>query len=212
MQAILQELQLQDRWKLVPMLPSGDLRSSDLGAQLAHGLEEARQEKNGGNPNGSVVFLGMDSPELPLEEIEEGLKRSDTATLCPAGDGGYGMLCLPAIVPSTTVFSGVRWSHPLTALSQLKALTDLGIPVRLGRLMNDIDEPDDLQALANRLMSNEKTEKSVETRVTNDVLLMSSPTASRPSRVTTNGTTTWCHHTKLVLKELDLLIRSKTVE
>ena len=116
-----------------------------------------------------ILFLGMDSPEIPTHEIIQAIKIAKSnnddhcsedsdkikqqlgkAYLNPAHDGGYGMLCVPSHAPPS-VFQGVRWSASLTAVSQLKALTDNGIDVVLGSLMNDIDEPDDLMNLAVRL-------------------------------------------------------------
>jgi len=48
--------------------------------------------------------------------------------------------------------SGVRWSNKLTAVSQLKALSDCNIGISIGKMMNDIDEPGDVVRLAQRLM------------------------------------------------------------
>jgi hypothetical protein len=72
------------------------------------------------------------------------------AYLNPAHDGGYGMLCVPSHAPPT-IFNGVRWSSSLTAVSQLKALSDNSVDSIIGSLMNDIDEPEDLMNLAVRL-------------------------------------------------------------
>lgn len=119
--------------------------------------------------DGPVVFLGMDSPEMPLDEIagvfahyncdvnHETASSLSTAILCPSEDGGYGMLSIPPSVSlSEPVFANVRWSQSLTAISQLKALTDANVPVKIGRLMYDIDEPEDVQALARRLQIKDK--------------------------------------------------------
>lgn len=162
-----------DGWLLMPMLSSSsttkfDLRSSSLGEKLQDALERTRQliysmdttSDNKTNDtiinNESVLFLGMDSPELPLEEIVHGLKTSSgnsgKAHMCPAHDGGYGLLSVPKHAPSYKVFSGVRWSNSLTAVSQLKALTDSNVDVSIGRLMHDIDEPGDVKDLATRLI------------------------------------------------------------
>ena len=65
------------------------------------------------------------------------------------------MLTVPASADAQQTFaSGVHWSHPLTAVSQLKALTDQGIHTRIGTLMHDIDELEDLQALVQRVKAN----------------------------------------------------------
>lgn len=166
-----------DGWLLLPMLSSNDLLSSDLGAKLMDAMKRVRSiivESNKHISNNrvkeeeiitttpeaaSIVFLGMDSPELPLEEIQHGLYLSlsssqttstPTAMLCPSEDGGYGMLCVPSNTPND-IFKNVQWSHPLTALSQIKAMTDLNVKVKLGRLMYDIDEPQDVLHLIHRL-------------------------------------------------------------
>ena len=174
-----------DGWHLLPMLSSckrkgddpnahktmraseGDLTSSTLGDKLADALERTRKllarHKSDRNNSEAVLFLGMDSPELPMEEIIYGLqissgnstarqsKHSDIkendncqgmthdvfvgkAHMCPANDGGYGLLSVPKHAPSSRIFSGVRWSNPLTAVSQLKALTDSNVAVSVGRI------------------------------------------------------------------------------
>jgi glycosyltransferase A (GT-A) superfamily protein (DUF2064 family) len=182
MEALLQELGLgmSEQWTLRPMMAADNLLASHLGSQLTQALIETRrhqcrsypseqqqdqQEHPQQYPQSSVVFLGMDSPELPLDEIVAALSSTEHndnhnnnngnpyhAHLCPAADGGYGMLSVPSHAPAEAVFRGIKWSHPLTAVSQIKALTDIeGVNVRLGRLMRDIDEPSDVKALCERL-------------------------------------------------------------
>ena len=158
MSEILLELRLLKEWILVPMIDdfTSSLTSSDLGTKLSAALLQARAFSGAGG----VVFVGMDSPELPLEEISYALYQAvthNTAILCPAQDGGYGMLCVPRSAPPS-IFQGVEWSHPLTAVSQLKALTDANIPIILGRLMYDVDEPKDVHFLARRLIINRRSD------------------------------------------------------
>jgi hypothetical protein len=144
---------------------NNDLTATDLGGKLTNALMRVEPLAN----DGGIVFLGMDSPQVPLDEVVHGLEfasssssssssnnsnkkqQAPMALLCPADDGGYGMLCVPSFAARLPIFKGVRWSHPLTAVSQLKALTDLEISVKLGRLMQDIDEPQDVILLAKRL-------------------------------------------------------------
>uniref|UniRef100_A0A7S4QUD2 Glycosyltransferase n=1 Tax=Ditylum brightwellii TaxID=49249 RepID=A0A7S4QUD2_9STRA len=151
-----EEEDVYQRWILLPMVNDTSLQSSDLGGKLSNGLNRVRtlQSKlsSSSNENGDVVFLGMDSPELPLHEISHALQiSSQKAHLCPANDGGYGMLCVPSHAPCPTIFEHVQWSTHLTAVSQLKALTDCGVEVSLGKLMFDIDEMEDVRGLAGRL-------------------------------------------------------------
>jgi glycosyltransferase A (GT-A) superfamily protein (DUF2064 family) len=197
------------QWHLMPMMSSSekksagnlkssgthsDLTSSSLGEKLIDALERVRALLANNNEmyqhNQSVLFLGMDSPEIPIEEVVYGLHVSSgkhtahqtvesgctrqfsnegKAHLCPANDGGYGLLSVPIHAPAS-IFSGVRWSNQLTALSQLKALTDAGVGISIGKLMYDIDEPEDVYLIADRLS------KKKESRVTctkNDVLAKS---------------------------------------
>jgi hypothetical protein len=114
----------------------------------------------------------MDAPELPLDEIVAALSLTDSSTndnhnhhhhahLCPAADGGYGMLSVPPHAPSETVFRNVIWSHPLTAITQIKALTDcVGVNIRVGRIMHDVDEATDVKALCERLRLREEGEEA----------------------------------------------------
>mmetsp|Transcript_6722 Transcript_6722/g.9596 ORF Transcript_6722/g.9596 Transcript_6722/m.9596 type:complete len:377 (-) Transcript_6722:608-1738(-) len=190
---------LNNGWILLPMLSSNDLLSSDLGEKLMDALKRVRSiielsntkqyrkqaaMKQAQQTPSSILFLGMDSPELPLEEIQHGLQLSsssssstNTALLCPSEDGGYGMLCVPSTAPDE-IFHNIQWSHSLTALSQIKAITDLNMDVKLGRLMHDIDEPQDVIRLAHRLCArrNNNTKETLQRPITNNttILLQSS--------------------------------------
>jgi len=177
-----------------------DLKSNDLGAKLEDALvqvrmlpqqeqqqNQSRNNKNYSNNNDNgVVFLGMDAPILPLNDIVEGLRKASSsssssllvdqdqqpnitaATLCPSYDGGYVMVCIPPnAIPSKTFLSTqhMYWSHSLTAISQMKCLTDQNIKVCVGQIMYDIDEPSDIHQLCQYLQKNveNKTTKTTTT-------------------------------------------------
>ena len=204
MTSILQELKLNidsdddschgdDGWILLPLLPKtsyveNNLQSSDLGGLLQYALERARQYTDDGN----VVFLGMDSPMLPLQDIITSIAQKQ-AMLCPADDGGYGMLSVPFQVSSSLVFRNIIWSHSLTGMSQLKALTDMNIGVKIGILMYDIDEPDDVHKLCRRI------QQQMETN--NMVLYSCSRTTSTSSITSTHPE---CFYTRKALIESGL--------
>ena len=160
-------------WNICGMPDNGDsLQSSDLGSKLAAILEQTRTmlrcryANDHATPSDyapAVAFVGMDSPELPLSEIFYALDLAVSrcehhqpndakckAYINPSHDGGYGMLCLPHQA-NASVFEGVRWSSPLTAVSQIKAITDSGIDIEMGSLMRDIDEAEDLIDFGKRL-------------------------------------------------------------
>jgi glycosyltransferase A (GT-A) superfamily protein (DUF2064 family) len=182
-------------WILLPMI-SADLTATNLGDILTDILKQTRALPLvvQGQQHGTVVFLGMDSPELPVEEIVASLSARE-ALLCPANDGGYGMLSVPLQAPADKIFQGIRWSNPLTALAQIKALTDANLAIRLGRLMYDIDEPEDVAALCQRLAAKHETTTNHKE---DDVLLKSSSS----SILTITGD---CRHTRQILQELNLL-------
>lgn len=146
---LLRQYNLQRQWKLQPVKSRNQLQSS----QLSHILQEALRLQQS-RTRGPVVFLGMDAPELPLAELVAACFKCDQQGLmCPASDGGYCLLSVPPTADSLTAFTGVQWSHPLTALSQLKALSDQGVTVNLGPVMYDVDDEDDLNALCKRFRS-----------------------------------------------------------
>ena len=170
-------------WVLLPMASGAskaDLTSSSLGSKLKDALEKTRNLLERlhktiatQQPNEAVVFLGMDAPELPLEEIVHALQTSaarNKAHMCPADDGGYGMLSVPRNAPVSQIFHGVRWSNNLTAVSQLKALSDCCIDVSIGKMMNDVDEPEDVIRLAKRLICSRESDRNEGCQTKDDVL------------------------------------------
>jgi 2-phospho-L-lactate guanylyltransferase (CobY/MobA/RfbA family) len=158
-------------WYLLPMASSVEsiqksLLSSDLGFKLATALIQIRNwyldsnktvrdslSKSYQDNTGPIMFLGMDSPDLPCDELAEAMlisKEQNKAYLNPAFDGGYSALILPENV-TQNVFEGIRWSCSLTAISQLKALSDYGIDTIIGSMINDVDEICDVETLSKRL-------------------------------------------------------------
>lgn len=182
---------------------TGNLESSNLGDKLTDALIQARTEQQqAGLRGGPVVFLGMDSPETPLDELEAVFTNESSlssAVLCPAEDGGYGLLSVPPSIAPLVVFAGVRWSQSLTAASQLKALSDAEVLTRIGRLMYDIDVPSDVHALVRRLQSPQATLVETSKEGEEEDALLRSSVGSKQIR---NGD---CPRTKQVLKDFGFL-------
>jgi len=198
-----------------------DLQSSDLGSKLADALEKVRQMQ----PKDPVVFLGMDSPELPLDEIALAmtLAASDEvgkAYINPAHDGGYGMLCVPKHATSN-IFKGIRWSSSLTAVSQMKALSDNGVDTIVGSLMNDIDDTDDLKYVAIRMSMLHTQANNGQSKIPtfeDDRLLCRSEVQPKINKVGEEGELSnhpvelndaQCLHTFQALQELGLVHKRK---
>jgi hypothetical protein len=171
-------------WFLMPILESktaSSLIQSDLGQVLAQGLERVRLLDCNIGP---ICFLGMDSPELRMDEIKYALdlcsRESKRAYMCPTDDGGYGLLCLPKAAPKDVFSRGVRWSDPLTAVSQAKAITDEMIDITFGMIMHDVDVPEDVTNLITRLLDSEQDDVASKK---GDVLSEFHPNASFDSMV-----------------------------
>ncbi|RMF44900.1 MAG: glycosyltransferase, partial [Deltaproteobacteria bacterium] len=91
-----------ERFPALPRLPQGE---GDLGARMGRALETlllagAR----------SAALVGTDSPDLPLELVEQamaGLEENDAVTI-PADDGGYVLVGWRR--PCPQMFADIPWS------------------------------------------------------------------------------------------------------
>lgn len=155
-----------------------NLKSSYLSDILENALHRVRLRLRKLKSEGPVIFVGMDSPDIPLDELAYALEDRKRARVCPSADGGYGLLSVPSHAPAHRIFAGVRWSDPLTLASQLKALTDEDVRVTIGRVMYDVDEPNDVVQLVERLQEKENRLDGSEDE-TDDNLAKAPPTTTR---------------------------------
>lgn len=94
-----------------------------------------------------VVIIGSDSPDIPLDYIEEAFRELENKdiVLGPTSDGGYylvGMRIL-SIVP----FTGIKWSTPSVFGETLKRIRATDMKLSILKEWHDIDTPEDLEAL-----------------------------------------------------------------
>lgn len=100
------------------------------------------------------VQIGMDTPQVTAEVLDDALERlahrSVDAVLGPAADGGWWALGLAAVpaAGTGTLFDGIEMSRADTGAQQLRRLRELGLRTELLDVVRDIDEPDDLRAVA----------------------------------------------------------------
>lgn len=109
-----------------------------LGERLARAAERALGE-------GPVLLVGADCPELDrgrLRAAAETLEDHD-AILHPAQDGGYALLGLRRFERS--VFEGIDWSTAAVAEQTIRKIEALGWSLRVGDILRDVDEPEDLR-------------------------------------------------------------------
>jgi len=106
--------------------------------------------------SGPVIFVGMDAPDLPSVVVSRAADtaRRGRAVVHDATDGGYVLCALPEGCPGSA-FDDVEWSTARTAASQKARFEALGVDVApidasVGP-WSDVDEPDDLRRLLERL-------------------------------------------------------------
>jgi glycosyltransferase A (GT-A) superfamily protein (DUF2064 family) len=104
----------------------------------------------------SAIIMGADVPDLPprlLGDAVAALEADPNAVvLGPAPDGGYYLLGLrvaPGPIPD--LFATLRWSTPSECGDMAAAIDDAGRTIVALEEWRDVDTPEDLSALADRL-------------------------------------------------------------
>jgi hypothetical protein len=121
--------------------------SGDLGARLAAAHANLAQH----HPH--VLFLGVDSPDVPLGHLFKAAELAEAApvSLSPTSDGGYWSLGLHATVDAADLLDGIPWSSGSEAVATLAAAERLQLPSATGLMWDDVDHPPDLRRLIARL-------------------------------------------------------------
>ena len=99
-----------------------------------------------------AVIIGTDHPTLPSAFVEQAftaLDAPDSLVLGPSTDGGYYLLGMNGFYPQ--VFEGMTYSHGRVFANTMAraACTEAGLTIL--PLWYDVDEPGDLQRLADEL-------------------------------------------------------------
>lgn len=131
-------------WRSV-RLPAGiaisDQGEGDLGARLAVAAERALSSA------GQVLLIGTDCVEMSvglLREAAQALQAHD-AVIHGTADGGYALLGLRRF--SALLFSDMPWSTGAVARATIARIRQLDWQVHVGRMLHDVDEPQDLKYL-----------------------------------------------------------------
>lgn len=111
-----------------------------------------------------VVVVGADSPDLPVGRIGEAVGALQDAEIClgPAGDGGYYLIAA-RMVPTALLGADIPWGTGGVLEATRRCCENAGlVHVELAR-WDDVDKPDDLRRLVERLDAN-RAESLVRTR------------------------------------------------
>lgn len=147
-------LEAQDEVPAGPV-PGVRQQGEDLGERLYRALSEAARD------GASVMALGSDHPTLPTELIQEAfdrLEKGAEVVLGPAEDGGYYLIALRADAVDPRLFERIAWSTDRVLPATLERCRELGLAVELLPPASDVDTPEDLRRLAERLASDASDE------------------------------------------------------
>ncbi len=118
-------------------------RGVGLAERLANAFAEVADD---------AVVIAMDTPQVRVDELSQALAAVTAtppkAVLGPASDGGYWAIGLPRTINPGPVFEAIPMSTAETGAAQHERLVALGCEVELLEQRRDIDDYDDLIAVA----------------------------------------------------------------
>lgn len=105
----------------------------------------------------TVIIIGSDSPDLPLQMIEEAFQslEKNGAVMGPSFDGGYYLIGFRRESFLPGAFEGIAWGTDSVFGKTMRLLQDAGIGVYVLPVWTDIDRPEDIAAL---IKNNEQTD------------------------------------------------------
>lgn len=136
-----------EQWQGVGLLPQ---RGADLGERLVNLFKDAWERRY--QP---FVGMGADSPDLPSEYLCAAFdalkpgKDSADVVLGPSTDGGYYLIGMKWATPE--LFRDIPWSTDKTFERTLERVEAMKLKVHLLPVWSDVDTPEDLIALQQRL-------------------------------------------------------------
>ena len=132
-----------DDWALPGLWQRLEQGSGDLGQRMGYVWQWIG--------SGPAVFLGTDSPDLPIELIQSacGALRGADAALGPVEDGGYWALA--AKQPHRALLENIDWGTDRVYHQSVSAARQADLQVLPLPPWYDVDSPADLAALRQRI-------------------------------------------------------------
>jgi glycosyltransferase A (GT-A) superfamily protein (DUF2064 family) len=128
----------------VGWLPDGWL----LHLQPEGGLDERIVAAIEAVPDGPVLLVGMDTPQLSARTLREFDPVRYDACLGVASDGGYWVIGFANAWDAAATVLGVPMSVPSTGTEQLRRLRALGLRVQLLNELSDVDTVESARQVA----------------------------------------------------------------
>jgi rSAM/selenodomain-associated transferase 1 len=125
--------------------------AGDLGARLAEVHASSTKP---------ILFFGVDSPDVPLPHIQRAAQSLIDADVVvgPSDDGGYWCLGLSPRVDAKRLLCDIAWSSGRERGQTIDRAKSLGFRVVETDPWDDVDRPDDLKRLCDRLKKSEEPE------------------------------------------------------
>ena len=133
------------RWAGHPV-PFFEQEGANLGDRLNHAFDRMFREDHR-----QTVVIGSDAPEITVDRLTEAFQSLDRhdAVIGPARDGGYYLLGLRKSRPA--LWTDMPWSSDGVLAETVRRLDGAGLSHALLDVLDDIDGPEDVSALAHRL-------------------------------------------------------------
>ena len=141
--------------ELIELAPDGAVLTPQKGCDLGERLKNAFKTLFKKGYQG-VCIIGSDSPDLPLELIDEAFLTlthgqnpegvvPEGVVLGPTEDGGYYLIGMDR--PLDVLFTDIPWSTERVLTETIKRAEEAGIRVSTLKKWHDIDTPADLELL-----------------------------------------------------------------
>jgi len=120
-------------------------RGDDLGARMATALDDFLQQGYR-----QAVLIGTDSPDLPLQTVEQACLALEqvAVVLAPATDGGYVLIGESQHYPQ--LFKEIAWSTEQVLAETLRRIEQDGLSFRQLQEWEDLDDLASLQQFLQR--------------------------------------------------------------
>lgn len=128
-----------------PLIQRRPQQGEDLGARLGEALRALLLQGYS-----RVVLMGSDSPDLPVELVDQAFAQlaSVDVVVAPATDGGY--VLLGARCYHAALFDAMPWSSSTLMAQTRAALATSDISWQQLKVWQDMDDKDDLRELLRR--------------------------------------------------------------